>query len=110
MLDWTKKVNSSASKQTNEKGDKSMDGKHTSEQQLHGKDERSTSRDRNDDHRDLDVEIIPGAGEECDLPADHAVIIIGDNWEKNIKPRDMRSNNQVKSPHLFSYNSHHKPC
>ena len=62
-----------------------------------------TTNEKCDNDHDSDVELIPGAaaGEECGLPTDRTLIIIGDNWDKNIKPRDMRSNNQVKSLHLF---------
>ena len=62
-----------------------------------------TTNEKCDNNHDSDIELIPGAaaGEECGLPTDHTLIIIGDNCDKNIKPRDMRSNNQVKSLHLF---------
>ena len=48
-----------------------------------------------------DVEVVPVASTECALPTDRAIIIIGDNWDKNVKPRDMRMHNQVKSLHYF---------
>ena len=39
-----------------------------------------------------DIDVIPE--EECDIPTDRSLFIIGDNWDKIIKPRaDMRMNN-----------------
>lgn len=49
-----------------------------------------------------DVDVVPTASKECvALPTDRAIIIIGDNWDKNVKPRDMHEHNQVKSLHYF---------
>lgn len=88
VLDWSKNVSCSSSEQPDDK------------------DEGCASCDNNtdeddDDHQELDIELIPGAGEECGLPTDQVVIIVGDNWDRNIKPRDMRMNKQVKSLHFF---------
>lgn len=55
----------------------------------------------NADDNESDVDIVPDASKECALPTDRAIIIIGDNWDKNVKPRNMRINNQVKSLHYF---------
>ena len=49
----------------------------------------------------VDDAVVPKAGVQCDVPTDQSVIMIGDNWDKNINPRDMRMNNQVKSLHHF---------
>ena len=49
-----------------------------------------------------DVEVIPDScREEYALPSDRSIIVIGDNWDKNIKPRYIRETNQVKSLHQF---------
>ena len=50
-----------------------------------------------------DEELIPDAvNNVTNAPSsDRSVVIIGDNWDKNINPRCMRSDNQVKSLHLF---------
>ena len=66
VLDWNENVSCSSSKQPDDKdeGFPSCD---------------NNTDDDNDDHRELDIELIPGAGEECGLPTDQVVIIIGDN-------------------------------
>ena len=82
VLDWTREVSCLSEVDTDDTGcDESIDS--------------------GNDEAESDNEVVPNAGEECDLPTDRAVVIIGDNWDKNIKPRDMRMNNQVKSLHLF---------
>ena len=85
VLDWKKNVHCPSSKPADDE------------------DRGSTSEDKriDEENEDGDVDLIPCAGMERDLPADQSVIIIGDNWDKNIRPRDMRSKNQVKSLHLF---------
>ena len=75
------------------------DGKHSSEQPADGKEEKGEGSTSND--KSTNDDCVPGTDKECGLPTDHTVAIIGDNWDTNIKPRDMRSNNQVKSLHLF---------
>lgn len=54
-----------------------------------------------EDHSDNEFEVVPEAGQECELPTDRTVSLIGDNLDKGIKPRDMRISNQVQSLHLF---------
>ena len=75
------------------------DGKHSSEQPADRKEEKGEGSTSND--KSSNDDCVPGTDKECGLPTDHTVAIIGDNWDTNIKPRDMRSNNQVKSLHLF---------
>ena len=98
-------------KQPDERDEGSSSRDKSTNKQPDERDEGSSSRDESTngkhvnkqpcENSDLDIDIIPGASEEGGLPTDQTIIIIGDNWDKNIKPRDMRSNNQVKSLHLF---------
>ena len=99
VLDWTKSVSSYTSNEETdtETGCASCDI-------TDGNDDDDIDDDIDVDDIDVDdIDVIPEAGEEeCDIPTDRSLFIIGDNWDKNIKPRaDMRMNNQVKSLHLF---------
>ena len=55
--------------------------------------------DKSDDG--VDDEVIPRSYSGDSIPTDATVSIIGDNLDKNIKPRYMTINHQVKSLHLF---------
>ena len=50
---------------------------------------------------DNESEVMLEASDGKSIPLDRTVSIIGDNLDKNISPRDMRSSNQVKSIHPF---------
>ena len=99
VLDWTKSVSTYTSNEETdtETGCASCDWDITD-----GNDVNDIDVDDIDvDDIDVDdIDVIPE--EECDIPTDRSLFIIGDNWDKIIKPRaDMRMNNQVKSLHLF---------
>ena len=57
--------------------------------------------DNDEDHSDEEVISDVVCSYENDLPTDMTISITGDNLDKNVKPRDMRISNQVKSLHLF---------
>ena len=73
MLDWTRNVSCSSITEAVDTDCLSCDG-----------------RDNAAESDESDVEVVPVANRECALPTNRAMIIIGDNWDKNVKPRDMR--------------------
>ena len=54
-----------------------------------------------DDEDSSETELIPKAGKEIALRTDRTVSLIGDNFDTNIIPRDMRIDHQKTSLHLF---------
>ena len=101
VLDWTKSISGSASElqAVMEKNScDNMAGENADESTGVNDDDNASE---NTDGNESDIEVIPHAGDDCNLSTDRAIIIIGDNWDKNVKPRDMRENNQVKSLHHF---------
>lgn len=88
VLDWTRNVSCSSSAEAVDMDCLSYDDR-----------DGNSESDIESDVDDIDV--VPESSEKCALPTDRSIIIIGDNWDKNVKPRDMRINNQVKSLHYF---------
>lgn len=78
VLNWTKNVSGSASIHDEDK-----------------EESRDSLSDSDTCEEESEVEVVPDVGEGNPLPSDRAIII---NWDKNVKPKDMR---QVKSLHHF---------
>ena len=54
-----------------------------------------------DDEDSSENELIPKAGKEIALRTDRTVSLIGDNFDTNIIPRDVRIDHQKTSLYLF---------
>lgn len=94
VLDWRDGVNaanSTSSTSSNTTGTAEEDNCESADQNAEEADEEISS----------EAELVPKAGKEIALRTDRTVSFIGDNFDTNIVPRDMRIDRQKTSLHLF---------